>query len=243
MKSTDPRNRPVRSFVRREGRFTEAQRRAVEMLLPKYGAPQGGGAIDFARLFGRDAPVHLEIGFGNGDALAAMASMHPENDYLGIEVHRPGVGVLLRRLESEGIANVRVISADAHAVLEQRIPDASLSAAYLFFPDPWHKKRHHKRRLVQPEFIALLHRKLKLGGTLHLATDWEDYAQQMLALLSVAEGFENVAGPGQYLPRPEARPLTRFERRGQRLGHGVRDLVFRRCLPAAPTGCQAQTPP
>ena len=236
MKSTDPRNRPVRSFVRREGRFTEAQRRAVEMLLPKYGAPEGDSVIDFAQLFGRDAPVHLEIGFGNGDALASMASAHPENDYLGIEVHRPGVGALLRRLESEGIANVRVISDDASEVLEQRIPDFSLSAVYLFFPDPWHKKRHHKRRLVQAEFVALLARKLKPGGLLHLATDWEEYAQHMLAVLAAAKTFENTAEPGPFTPRPEGRTLTRFERRGQRLGHDVRDLVFRRCRPTATIG-------
>jgi tRNA (guanine-N7-)-methyltransferase len=229
-------HRPIRSFVRREGRITEAQKRALEELLPRYGVEPGGAPLDFVALFGRAAPVHLEIGFGNGEALAAMALAHPQNNYLGIEVHRPGVGVLLRRLDAECIANVRVVCTDAREVLEQRVPDASLSAVYAFFPDPWHKQRHHKRRLVQPEFIALLRRKLQLGGTLHLATDWEDYAQQMLALLSVAEGFENAAGPGQYVPRPEARPLTRFERRGQRLGHGVRDLVFRRCSPAAPAG-------
>jgi tRNA (guanine-N7-)-methyltransferase len=226
----------VRSFVRREGHFTSAQRRAVETLLPKYSAPEGGSVIDFVQLFGRDAPVHLEIGFGNGEALAAMASRHPENDYVGIEVHRPGVGALLRRLESDGIANVRVISDDARAVLEQRIPDSGLSAVYLFFPDPWHKKRHHKRRLVQPEFVALLARKLKPGGLLHLATDWEDYAQQMLAVLVAAGSFENTADPGPFMPRPDDRTLTRFERRGQRLGHGVRDLVFRRGPPAAPAG-------
>jgi tRNA (guanine-N7-)-methyltransferase len=228
--------RPIRSFVRREGRITEAQKRALEELLPRYGVEPGGTPLDFVALFGRAAPVHLEIGFGNGEALAAMALAHPHNSYLGIEVHRPGVGVLLRRLDAERIPNVRAVCSDAKEVLEQRIPDASLNAVYVFFPDPWHKQRHHKRRLVQPEFIALLWRKLELGGTLHLATDWEDYARQMLALLSVAEGFENTAGPGQYAPRPEARPLTRFERRGQRLGHGVWDLVFRRRPPVAPAG-------
>ena len=229
-------HRPIRSFVRREGRITEAQRRALEELLPRYGVAPGEAPLDFVALFGRAAPLHLEIGFGNGEALAAMALAQPQNNYLGIEVHRPGVGMLLRRLDAECIPNVRVACSDAKEVLEQRIPDASLSAMYVFFPDPWHKQRHHKRRLVQPAFIALLGRKLKPGGTLHLATDWEDYAQQMLALLSVAEGFENAAGPGRYAPRPEARPLTRFERRGQRLGHGVRDLVFRRCPPTAPAG-------
>jgi tRNA (guanine-N7-)-methyltransferase len=225
------RHRAIRSFVRREGRITEAQKRALEELLPRYGIEPGEAQLDLVALFGRIAPVHLEIGFGNGEALAAMALAHPQINYLGIEVHRPGVGVLLRRLDAEGIPNVRVVCADAKEVLEQRIPDSSLNAVYVFFPDPWHKQRHHKRRLVQPEFIALLYRKLLPGGTLHLATDWEDYARQMLAVLSAAEGFENVAGQDLYAPRPEARPQTRFERRGHRLGHGVRDLVFRRCLP------------
>jgi tRNA (guanine-N7-)-methyltransferase len=221
-------HRPIRSFVRREGRLTDAQQRALNELWPRYGVPPGETPIDFGALFGRDAPVHLEIGFGNGEALAAMADAHPENDYLGIEVHRPGVGALLRRLASDGIANVRVISADAREVLEQRIPDSSLSAVYLFFPDPWHKKRHHKRRLVQTEFVELLRRKLKPGGLLHFATDWEDYARHMLAVLSNAEGFQNTAGQGQFAPRPETRTLTKFERRGRKLGHGVWDLVFRR---------------
>jgi tRNA (guanine-N7-)-methyltransferase len=218
--------------VRREGRFTDAQRRALETLLPKYGVPAGEAPIDFVQLFGRAAPVHVEIGFGNGDALAAMAAAHPENNYLGIEVHRPGVGALLRRVEAEGLGNVRVACSDAVALM-QRVPDGALSAVYLFFPDPWPKKRHHKRRLVQPEFAALLARKLYPGATWHLATDWEDYARHMLAMLSAAAGFENVAGPGQYAVRPEARPLTRFERRGQRLGHGVWDLVFRRVASGA----------
>lgn len=230
------RHRAIRSFVRREGRITDAQRRALAELLPRYGVEPGEALLDFVALFGRAAPVHLEIGFGNGEALAAKALAHPQYNYLGIEVHRPGVGVLLRRLNAECIPNVRVDCTDAKEVLELRIPDASLDAVYVFFPDPWHKLRHHKRRLVQPEFIALLRRKLKLGGTLHLATDWEDYARQMLALLSAAEGFENVAGQDQYAPRPAARPRTRFERRGQRLGHSVWDLVFRRCLPTATTG-------
>jgi len=236
MPDTQKHHRAIRSFVRREGRMTEAQKRALEELLPRYGVSPGETPLDLVACFGREAPVHLEIGFGNGEALAAMALAQPQNNYLGLEVHRPGVGVLLRRLEAEGIPNVRVACADAKEVLEQRIPDASLSAVYVFFPDPWHKLRHHKRRLVQPAFIALLHRKLKPGGTLHLATDWEDYARQMLALLSAADGFENAAGPDLYAPRPEARPLTRFERRGQRLGHGVWDLVFRRRPVAVPAG-------
>ena len=223
-----PPRRPVRSFVRREGRFTTAQRRAVDSLLPKYGVPEGDEPIDFTALFGRAAPVHLEIGFGNGEALAAMARLHPEINFLGIEVHRPGVGALLQRLEAEALSNVRVISADAVDVLSRRIPDQSLSALYLFFPDPWPKLRHHKRRLVQPGLVSLVRHKLQIGGLWHLATDWEDYARHMLAVLTDAEGFENASGPGQFAARPESRPLTRFERRGQKLGHGVWDLVFRR---------------
>ena len=221
-------HRSIRSFVRREGRITDGQRRALAELLPRYGVEPGEAPLEFVKRFGREAPVHLEIGFGNGEALAAMALAHPQNDYFGIEVHRPGVGVLLRRLDVEGIPNVRVACTDAKEILERRIPDATLGAVYIFFPDPWHKQRHHKRRLVQPEFITLLRRKLKIGGMLHLATDWEDYARQMLAVLSSAEGFENDAGVGQVAPRPATRPLTKFERRGHRLGHAVWDLVFRR---------------
>lgn len=221
-------HRPIRSFVRREGRYTAAQRRAVEALLPRYGVPAGEGLLDLVQLFGRAAPLHLEIGFGNGDALAAMAAAHPESNYLGIEVHRPGVGTLLRRLEAEGLGNVRVAGTDAVQFIGERLPDASLDAVYLFFPDPWPKTRHHKRRIVQPAFVALLRRKLRRGGVFRLATDWGEYAQWMLSVLSAADGFENLAGPGQFAPRPEARPLTRFERRGRRLGHEVWDLVFRR---------------
>jgi tRNA (guanine-N7-)-methyltransferase len=226
----------IRSFVRREGRITEAQKRALEELLPRYGVAPGESPLDFVALFGRDAPVHLEIGFGNGEALAAMAAAHPQNNYLGIEVHRPGVGVLLRRIEAEGLTNVRVACTDAKELLERCIPESSLSAVYIFFPDPWHKKRHHKRRLVQAEFVALLARKLKPGGLLHLATDWEDYAQHMLAVLAGTAAFENLAEPGAFTPRPENRTLTRFERRGHRLGHGVRDLVFRRRAEAVSSG-------
>jgi tRNA (guanine-N7-)-methyltransferase len=221
-------HRVIRSFVRREGRITEAQKRALEELLPRYGVAPGEAPLDFAALFGREAPVHVEIGFGNGEALAAMASAHPENNYLGIEVHRPGVGALLHRLAAEGLTNVRVACTDAKELLAQRIAAGSLSAVYIFFPDPWHKQRHHKRRLVQAEFVALLAQKVKPGGLLHLATDWEDYAQHMLTVLAGTAAFENTAEPGAFTPRPETRTLTRFERRGHRLGHGVRDLVFRR---------------
>ncbi len=223
---SDPR-RPIRSFVKREGRMTDAQRRAFESHWVRYGIDNADTPLDCTALFGRDAPVILEIGFGNGDALAALAALYPENNYLGIEVHRPGVGRLLNRLAADGSANVRVLAADAVEVLERRIADDSLAAVHLWFSDPWPKKRHRKRRLLQPAFAQLVRRKLKPGGLFHLATDWQDYAQWMLEVLSAADGFENSAGPGQYGARGE-RPLTRFESRGRRLGHGVWDLRFRR---------------
>lgn len=225
--------RRIRSFVRREGRMTDAQRRALVDLWPRYGIEAGKLPIDLRAVFGRAAPVHLEIGFGNGDALATMAASHPENNYLGIEVHRPGVGGLLRRCAAEQLENVRVMSADAKEVLEHQIAPGSLAAAYIFFPDPWPKKRHRKRRLVQPEFIALLRERMAIGGILRLATDWEDYAQQMLIVLSSDSGLENLAGAGQYAARPSERPMTRFEKRGARLGHGAWDLAFRRRKPDA----------
>lgn len=220
-------HRHIRSFVRREGRMTGAQRRALDELGPRYGAP-GDGVLDFAALFGRRAPVLLEIGFGNGEALLAMAAARPDADFIGIEVHRPGVGALLLRLDQAGLGNVRVVCDDAQAWLERHVPDASLDALHLYFPDPWPKARHHKRRLVQPAFAALVRRKLKPGGILHMATDWEDYARHMLEVMTAAEGYENTADAGGYAPRPDYRPPTRFERRGQRLGHGVWDLIFRR---------------
>lgn len=212
--------RTVRSFVRREGRMTPGQRRALAALLPRYALDPGGGPIDFAAVYGRRAPVVCEIGFGNGEALAALAARQPERDFLGIEVHRPGVGSLLRRLETDGLANVRVVVADAREVLARRVPDASLDRVHIFFPDPWPKKRHHKRRLIQPEFAALLRDKLAPGGTLHVATDWEDYAAHIDAVLRGTPGL--AADPGG----PPERPLTRYEQRGRRLGHRVYDLRF-----------------
>lgn len=211
--------------------MTDAQRRALVELWPRYGIDAGDTPIDFATAFGRMAPVHLEIGFGNGDAIASMAAAHPENNYFGIEVHRPGVGGLMRRCAAERLENVRVMSSDAKEVLEKQIPANSLAAAYLFFPDPWPKKRHHKRRLVQPELVALLRERMAIGGVLRLATDWKDYAEQMLAVLSADPELENLAGAGKYAERPPERPLTRFEHRGLRLGHGVWDLAFRRQVP------------
>jgi tRNA (guanine-N7-)-methyltransferase len=220
--------RTIRSYVRREGRITQSQQRALADLWPRYGIDNADTPLDLDALFGRAAPTVLEIGFGNGASLAQMAAAHPELDYLGIEVHRPGVGALLLLLEQHELSNVRVICADAVEVLKQRLPDASLDRVQLFFPDPWHKKRHHKRRILQPEFVTLVGRKLKPGGVFHLATDWEDYARQMLAVLSAAPGFGNLGGAEGYAPRPASRPLTRFEARGQRLGHGVWDLLFRK---------------
>jgi tRNA (guanine-N7-)-methyltransferase len=219
--------RPVRSFVRRESRMTDSQQRAFEELWPRYGMDLPGGAIDLSALFGRRMPVSLEIGFGNGEALAAMAAANSQHDHLGIEVHRPGVAQLLRGLALRDQSNVRVVCADANDVLA-RLPDDSLHAVYVFFPDPWPKKRHHKRRLVQPVFIDVVRRKLEIGGHFCLATDWEDYAIQMLSLLSSGSQWQNASSLGGYAERSLARPLTRFERRGQRLGHTVRDLAFRR---------------
>jgi tRNA (guanine-N7-)-methyltransferase len=219
-------HRHVRSFVRREGRITAAQQRALDELLSRYGVPEDAGQMDFTRLFGRDAETLLEIGFGNGASLARMAAEHPDNNYLGIEVYRPGVGKLLLQLEREDINNVRVLCADAMEVLDRQVPDHSLAGVLIFFPDPWPKKRHHKRRLVQREFIQLLASKLKQGGILHIATDWRDYAEYILEVMSEAGEFRNTAGAGHYAPRPGYRPLTKYERRGQRLGHEVYDLVF-----------------
>jgi tRNA (guanine-N7-)-methyltransferase len=219
--------RPIRSFVRREGRMTLAQKRALKEFWPRYGVELKDSPLDLAAIFGRRAPVALEIGFGNGEALATVAARHPLNDYLGVEVHRPGVGRLLRGLVTQDLTNVRVICADANDVLA-RLPDNSLAAVYLFFPDPWPKKRHHKRRLVHPAFVEAIRRRLTVGGVLCLATDWEDYAVHMLAALSQTRGFENTAGDGQFAARQSERPLTRFERRGHKLGHVVRDLIFQR---------------
>jgi len=218
-------HRRIRSFVRREGRMTRSQQGALEHLSPHY-VLELECVLDFAVVFGRAAPRVLEIGFGMGDSLAAMAKAHPENDYLGIEVHRPGVGSLLTRLERDGLRNVRIVCADAVEVLQRYVPDESLDAVHLFFPDPWPKKRHHKRRIVQTAFVELLRRKLKSGGVFHCATDWEHYAEHVLAVMAATPGFRNAAGAHRYTQRPNHRPPTKFERRGERLGHVIRDLVF-----------------
>jgi tRNA (guanine-N7-)-methyltransferase len=220
--------RTVRSFVRRQGRITAAQERALAALWPRFGVEPGDAALDLDALFGRQAPRVLEIGFGDGDNLLAMAEANPGTDYLGIEVHRPGVGRLLMHVGEKGLTNVRVMCTDAVEVLNRQIPDDALDAVLLFFPDPWHKKRHHKRRIVQPEFADLVRRKLVMGGRFHMATDWEDYACHMLAVMNAAPGFHNLSPQGDYVARPDYRILTKFERRGQRLGHGVWDLMFAR---------------
>jgi len=219
--------RKIRSFVRREGRITAGQQRALQDLWPRYGLA-ADAPLDLAAIFGRSAPRTLEIGFGNGDALATMAGQHPDTDYIGIEVHRPGVGRLLQQLDEHELTNVRVMREDAVQILNICFPDNSLDRLLLFFPDPWHKKRHHKRRILQPGFVELLSRKIRPGGHVHMATDWEDYARHMLEVMGESPAFRNCAGTGNYSPRPDYRPVTKFERRGQRLGHGVWDLVFER---------------
>lgn len=219
---------PIRSFVRREGRITRAQRRALHELWPRYGLAHPGPTLNPVESFGRDAPLTLEIGFGNGESLAQAAVAHPDQDFIGIEVHRPGVGALLLKLAANESENVRIVSADAVEVVAERIIDAGLDEIRIYFPDPWPKARHHKRRLVQPEFVANLIGKLKPGGCLHLATDWADYAGQMLSMCDAAVGLENIAGRGKFSERPDSRLKTHFEQRGVRKGHNVYDLIYRR---------------
>jgi tRNA (guanine-N7-)-methyltransferase len=218
----------IRSFVRRDGRLTAGQARALERLWPKYGLAFSPEPIDPEAIFGRRAPLTLEIGSGNGAALVTSATNRPEHDFIGVEVYRPGLGHLLRKAEAADLSNVRVINHDAVEVLETMLRSASLDQVLIYFPDPWPKKRHHKRRLIRPDFIPLLARVLKPGGRLELATDWEDYAENMLALIGSAPQFTNLAASGGYAERPPYRPLTRFERRGISRGHNVCDLLFKR---------------
>jgi tRNA (guanine-N7-)-methyltransferase len=215
---------PIRSFVLRQGRVSNAQRRAVDTLLSVYGIPYAPAVLDFGQVFGRRAPTILEIGFGMGETTAQIAQAHPENNYLGIEVHTPGVGGLLKLISEGGLANLRIIQHDAVEVLEHMIAPASLAGAHIFFPDPWPKKRHHKRRLIQPAFVALLASRLAPGAHLHAATDWQEYAEQILAVLAAEPALANTAPA--FAPRPDYRPLTKFESRGLKLGHGVWDIVF-----------------
>ena len=220
--------RSIRSFVTRAGRITEAQQRALAELWPKYGIEFAPGPLAPLALYGRDGPRTLEIGFGNGENLAALAQAHPERDFLGIEVHRPGVGRLLRALESQQLTNVRLICHDAVEVLERQIAPQWLQEILIFFPDPWPKKRHHKRRLLQPAFAQQLAERLVPGGVLRIATDWQPYALEMLTTLGAIARMENLAAGGTFVTPPAERRPTRFERRGARLGHEVFDLAFRR---------------
>jgi len=221
--------RPIRSYVLRQGRTTPAQRRALEELFARYGIEFRDAPLSPVEIFGRKAPLVLEIGSGMGETTAAIAAAQPGTDFIAVEVHSPGVGSLLRKIEALELRNLRVVRHDAVEVLSHMIADGALAGIHLFFPDPWPKKRHHKRRLVQAGFAALAARKLAPGGTLHAVTDWADYAQQMLAVLSAEPLLENTA-PG-FAPRPAHRPPTKFERRGLELGHPVHDLLFRRRTP------------
>jgi tRNA (guanine-N7-)-methyltransferase len=224
----EPHHRAIRSFVVRAGRMTTGQAHALEELWPKHGVEYSPAQLDLDALFGRSAPRSLEIGFGNGENLAALAAAHPERDYLGIEVHRPGVGHLFMLAQRQNLANVRASAHDAVEVLRDQIPPRALDEVLVLFPDPWHKKRHHKRRLIQPPFVELVASRMKPDGVLRLATDWEHYALQMLEVLRASASFENLSPGGDWVPRPEERAPTRFEKRGARLGHGVWDLAFRR---------------
>ena len=216
----------IRSFVLRQGRVSNAQQRCYDALMPQYGIPYAVQLLDLDAVLGRSAPKILEIGFGMGESTAAIALAHPENDYLALEVHTPGVGSLLKQIEEKQLVNIRIIQHDAVEVLRDMLMDNVLDGVHIFFPDPWHKTRHNKRRLIQSPFVSQLVQKLKSGGYIHVATDWQDYAEQILAVLSAEPLLQNTSE--NYSPRPAYRPLTKFEQRGLKLGHGVWDLVFRR---------------
>lgn len=223
-----PPQRPIRSFVLRAGRMGPGQSRALAELGPRFVLPYQATPLDTPAVFGRSAPLVLEIGFGMGDATAHIAAIKPALDFVGCEVHAPGVGALLKRIGEQGLTNLRIVQHDAVEVIEHMLAPDSLAGVHVFFPDPWHKKRHHKRRLIQPEFVHRLAARIAPGGYLHCATDWQDYAEQMLAVLGAEPLLANSVPAGGYAPRPDYRPLTKFEQRGLRLGHGVWDLVFLR---------------
>ena len=222
----EARRRPIRSYVLRQGRFTPAQQRAREHLLPRFGLAFGPDGLDLDAAFGRGAPKILEIGFGMGETTAQIAKAMPDHDFLAIDVHSPGVGSLLRRIAEQGLSNIRIVQHDAVEVVERMMPHGSLAGIHVFFPDPWPKKRHHKRRLLQPAFVHELALRLRPGGSFHVATDWEDYAAAILATLGAERLLGNTCAG--YAERPAYRPVTKFERRGQGLGHRVWDIVFRR---------------
>lgn len=220
--------RQIRSFVRRQGRFTKAQEFALENYWPQMGIDYQPEPMNIAAIFGREAPTILEIGFGMGASLVEMAKANPEKNFLGIEVHAPGVGACLQSAHEAQLSNLKVMCHDAIEVLDNMLPEASLDGVQLFFPDPWHKARHHKRRIVQVSFAEKIRSKLKIGGIFHMATDWENYAEHMLEVMQSLSEFENLSQDNNYVPRPDFRPLTKFELRGHRLGHGVWDLMFKR---------------
>lgn len=226
MIKTEFKKKAIRSYVIRGGRMTEAQEKAFAQWWPSYGLSLHDGAISVEEVFGRVAPLVVEVGFGMGDSLLAMAEAEPEKNFIGIEVHPPGVGRLINEAGKKGIKNLRVYLADALDVLEDCLPDASADRFQLYFPDPWHKKKHTKRRIVQPDFLEHVRMLLKPGAIIHMATDWEHYAEHMMEALSLAEGFTNSCGDYQYAERPIFRPITKFEKRGTRLGHGIWDLIF-----------------
>jgi tRNA (guanine-N7-)-methyltransferase len=223
--------RAIRSFVTRAGRLTDAQARALAQLWPKYGVAFEGARLNLDALFGRSAARVVEIGFGNGEHLAARAAAHPEQDHIGVEVHRPGVGRLLLAIEARRLTNLCIVCHDAVAVFEEQLAPRCLDEVLILFPDPWPKKRHHKRRLIQPEFVTLLAGRLKPGGLLRLATDWQPYAEHMLDVLDGTAGLTNVAAAARFMPRPAERARTRFEARGERLGHAVWDITYRASEP------------
>lgn len=218
--------RTIKSFVRRQGRMTQGQQRAIDMLLPQYHIQQTDGSIDFSKRYGNNNPVIVEIGFGMGHSLLELAKIQPHYNYLGIEVYLAGVGSLLLNIEQQQVKNVRVSQEDAVELIKQRLPDNAIHGFQIFFPDPWHKKRHHKRRLLQLEFMQLLQQKLMPGGFIHLATDWQNYAEQMLLVGNQTIGLVNQSPDNTYVTRPATRPMTKYERRGERLGHGVWDLLY-----------------
>ncbi|REL34711.1 tRNA (guanosine(46)-N7)-methyltransferase TrmB [Thalassotalea euphylliae] len=220
--------RTVRSFVKREGRLTKGQAHALDNHWQDMGLDHQDGMLDYAQIFGNDNPVVLEIGFGMGKSLVEMAKNAPELNYIGVEVHRPGVGACIGLAVEQEANNLKVYEHDAIEILADCIPDNSLTTVQLFFPDPWHKKKHHKRRIVKPEFVETIRQKLKVGGVFHMATDWENYAECMLEDMQSAPGYENLSATNDYVPRPDNRPLTKFENRGQRLGHGVWDIQFKK---------------
>ncbi|MTI15308.1 tRNA (guanosine(46)-N7)-methyltransferase TrmB [Sansalvadorimonas verongulae] len=221
-----PHPRKIKSFVLRAGRMTTGQQKGWDVIFPKQGLKLEDGLLNLDGVFGRKAPLVLEIGFGMGLSLVEMAGNEQDKNFIGIEVHRPGVGSLMNEADKAGLRNLRAYCDDAVEVLAKCIPNSSIDRLQVYFPDPWHKKRHNKRRLIQPGFVASLLPKLKTGGVLHLATDWENYAEQMMEVMNAAEGWRNQAGENNYSPRPDYRPITKFEKRGERLGHGVWDLLF-----------------